>query len=136
MPRLFSTLLLALTLYICGLAAPALARDLGQWQHADPRISAWFKSLMQPDNPSMSCCGKVDAYWADGVEVTKDGQVIAIVTDERDDAPLGRRHVPPGTRVVVPPHKLKWDRGNPTGHVVIFLDGNNDVLCYVMNGGV
>ena len=113
----------------------AQARDLGQWERNDPRISAWFKSLMQPDNPHMSCCGEADAYWADGVEV-KDGQIIAIITDNRPDEPLGRAHVPVGTRIVVPPHKLKWDRGNPTGHTVIFLSRDRSVYCYVQNGGV
>lgn len=114
---------------------PSLARDLGQWENQDPRISSWFKSLRQPDNPRMSCCGKADAYWADGVEV-KDGKIIAIVTDDRDDIPLGRHHVPIGTRIVVPQHKLKWDNGNPTGHTVIFLDATNDVLCYVQGTGI
>jgi hypothetical protein len=58
------------------------------------------------------------------------------LTDTRDDVPLGRTHIPPGTRIQVPPHKMKWDRGNPTGHVVIFLGPSLDVYCFVMNGGV
>lgn len=66
----------------------------------DPVISSWFKSLMQPDHPNYSCCGEADAYWADGVEV-KDGQTITIITDTRPDEPLGRPHVPVGTRIVV-----------------------------------
>lgn len=106
-----------------------------QAQDYDPALRDWYRSLMQPDNPMMSCCGESDAYWADGVEV-KDGQVIATITDDRPDAPLNRMHVPPGTKVIVPPHKLKFDRGNPTGHIVIFLDRQMKVLCYVQNGGV
>lgn len=111
------------------------ARDIGQWEDTDPAISEWFRGLRQPDNPDISCCGKADAYWADKVEVKGD-QVYAIITDERDDAPLGRRHVPVGTKVLVPASKIKWDRGNPTGHTVIFLAYNGDVYCYVQNGGV
>jgi hypothetical protein len=116
-------------------AVQAKARDVGQWEGSDVITRSWFKSLMQPDNPNMSCCGEADAYWADKVEV-KDGKVFAIITDTRDDVPLGRAHVPPGTRIEVPPHKMKWDRGNPTGHVVIFLGPSLDVYCFVMNGGV
>ena len=115
---------------------PAFARDNGQWENVDPVISGWIRGLMQPDNPLISCCGQADAYWADGVEI-KEGQVIAIVTDTRPDIPLGRPHIPVGTRIVVPPHKLKWDRGNPTGHTIIFLSyPARDVLCYVTGTGI
>lgn len=114
---------------------PAKARDVGQWEASDPFTRSWYKSLMQPDNPHMSCCGESDAYWADKVEVI-DGKVFATITDTRDDKSLGRANVAPGTRVEVPPHKMKWDRGNPTGHVVIFLGPSLSVYCFVMNGGV
>ncbi len=125
---------------ICAVAMllmllPAFARDYGQWESSDAAISLWFRGLKQPDNPQMSCCGEADAYWADGVEV-KDGQVIAIITDTRPDGPLRRPHVPVGTRVIIPPHKMKWDRGNPTGHIVIFLNYNGEVYCYVTGTGV
>jgi hypothetical protein len=113
----------------------AFARDNGQWENTDPVINWWFRELMQPDDPSISCCGEADAYWADGMEIM-DGQVIAIITDTRPDGPLGRPHVPVGTRIIVPPHKLKWDRGNPTGHIVIFLSINRDVYCYVTGTGI
>ncbi len=125
---------------ICAMAMvfmllPAIARDNGQWENSDPMISEWFRSLKQPDRPTVSCCGEADAYWADGLEV-KDGQVIAIITDTRPDEPLGRPHVPVGTRVVVPPHKMKWDRGNPTDHIVIFLSYSGEVYCYVTGTGI
>lgn len=128
------------TLIICAVALlfmqlPAFARDNGQWENTDPVISWWFRELMQPDDPSISCCGEADAYWADGVEIM-DGQVIAIITDTRPDGPLRRPHVPVGTRIIVPPHKLKWDRGNPTGHIVIFLSAKRDVYCYVTGTGI
>lgn len=121
---------------ICALSStPIIARDLGQWENADPAIAAWYSSLRQPDNPTISCCGQADAYWADKVEIDGD-KVFAIITDDRPDEPLGRPHVPIGTRIEVPRHKLKFDAGNPTGHVVIFLSRNLDVYCYVQNGGV
>ena len=40
----------------------APARDLGQWDGVDPLHRQWFKELMQPDNPNLSCCGLADAY--------------------------------------------------------------------------
>jgi hypothetical protein len=72
----------------------ALARDLGQWDDVDPLVRKWFRELKQPDNPSLSCCGETDAYWADDYEVNGD-QYVAIITDTRDDK--------------------KWGSGNPTG---------------------
>jgi hypothetical protein len=93
------------------------------------------RSQMQPDNPVASCCGESDAYWADEVRV-RDGKVYAVITDDRPDAPLGRPHVPVGTEVEIPDHKLKFDRGNPTGHGVVFLSGTRHVWCYVQPGGV
>lgn len=132
---LFVTLALIAAGWLLASMMPALARDVGQWEKSDPVTRSWYKGLMQPDNPHVSCCGVADAYWSDKVEVI-DGKVFATITDTRDDKPLGRPHVPPGTRIEVPPHKLKWDRGNPTGHVVVFLGAGLTVLCFVMNGGV
>lgn len=106
-----------------------------EFEGRDPALSRWFETLMQPDNPHASCCGYADAYWADDVRV-ENGQVIAIITDTRPDGPLGRRHIPPGTRFVVPNHKLKFDRGNPTGHTVIFVNASDQVLCFVQNTGI
>jgi hypothetical protein len=40
---------------------PAKARDVGQWEGSDVITRSWYKSLMQPDNPNMSCCGEADA---------------------------------------------------------------------------
>lgn len=127
--------LLAALACVCVVAF-AHARDLGQWDNADPSIAAWYSSLRQPDNPSISCCGESDAYWADQAKTGPNGETIAIITDDRPDEPLRRPHVPIGTEIVVPAHKLKWDRGNPTGHVVIFLSRNLDVLCYVQGTGI
>lgn len=125
---------LALVVVLCGVTNAA-ARDNGQWEATDSDIRAWYRELMQPDNPRVSCCGQSDAYYADGFEINGD-KYIAIITDERDDAPLGRPHIPPGTKIVVPNAKLKYDRGNPTGHGVIFVNTGLDVLCYIVPGGV
>lgn len=121
---------------ICALCflfilSPALARDFGQWQHQDPDRSAWFKRQMQPDNPGVPCCGVADAYEAD--EFVMDGdQYFAVITDTRDDAPLMRPHIPPGTRIYIPPHKMKRNNHdpNPTGHGIVFIGASGIVFCY------
>jgi hypothetical protein len=117
-------------------AAPA--RDLGQWSETDQVVRHWYQTLMQPDNPAVSCCGEADAYWADSFEVDGD-KYVAIITDPRPDEPLRRKHIDIGTKIVVPNHKLKYDQSNPTGHGIIFLahSGSGDyVYCYVAPGGV
>ena len=47
------------------------------------------------------------------------------------DEPLGLAHIDNGTEVEIPNHKLKWDRSNPTGHGIVFLNRNGHVFCYV-----
>ena len=117
------------------LSLPAPARDLGQWENSDPAVGAWFRTLMRPDMPMSSCCGEADGYWADETHV-RDGKVFATITDDRDDGPLKRPHVPVGTEIEVPPSKMKWDRGNPTGHSIIFLSsGGQFVFCFVQGSG-
>src|ERR1700756_1029674 len=49
---------------------PAIARDLGQWDNQPIAVRQWFQSLMQPDNPYVSCCGEADAFEADTFEVS------------------------------------------------------------------
>jgi hypothetical protein len=124
-----------LTLLLVCTSMRLSARDLGQWASVDATVLQWYKSLMQPDNPTISCCGAADAYYADVFEANGD-RYVAIITDTRDDAPLGRHHVEPGTRIVVPNSKLKVDSGNPTGHGVIFLSSSDTVFCYVAPGGI
>jgi hypothetical protein len=120
----------ALALSICK----APARDLGQWDGVDPLNRQWFNGLMRPDYPNLTCCGVADAYWADSYEVKGD-QYVAIITDTRDDIPLGRPHIENGKRVAVPNTKIKSDRGNPTGHGIIFIGAGGEVYCYLPPGG-
>jgi hypothetical protein len=128
-------LLVVALMFFMAVSSPVLARDLGQWASVDPSVLKWYGSLMQPDNPTLSCCGRADAYYADVFE--SDGnRYVAIITDTRDDEPLRRHHVEPGTRILVPNAKLKVDSGNPTGHGVIFLSSSDTVFCYVPPGGI
>ena len=111
------------------------ARDLGQWSEETPQLREWYKGLMQPDNPSVSCCGEADAYFCDDFRY-ENGKVLCTISDERDDVPRKRAHIEVGTIIEIPEHKLKWDRGNPTGHGVVFLSRSLYVFCYVQPGGV
>ncbi|OYX79543.1 MAG: hypothetical protein B7Y77_01730 [Bradyrhizobium sp. 35-63-5] len=113
----------------------AHARDAGQWEGSNHEIRQWFESLMQPDQPTISCCGEADAYWADKIQVEGE-KVFAIITDDRPDGPLRRPHIPVGTKIEVPPWKLKFDRGNPSGHAVIFLSTTRQVYCFVQSSGI
>jgi hypothetical protein len=92
---------------------PAAARDNGQWGDQSVNIRQWLQSLMQPDNPYLSCCGEADAFEADTFEVAGD-HYVAIMTD-------GKGVISPGTRIPVPNAKMKWDAGNPTGHGIVFI---------------
>ncbi len=105
----------------------------------DQSHDAWYKSLKQPDSP-LSCCGKADAYWCDDY-YARDGRAYCKITDDQDDAPLMRPHVPIGTEIEIPQHKLKWEQGgepigNPTGHAIVFLSMHRDVYCYVQATGI
>jgi len=94
----------------------------------EPSHDEWYMSLKQPDNPTMSCCGVADAYWCDDISV-KDGKTFCAITDDRSIA--GRPPLPMGLKVEIPERKLKWDRGNPTGHHVVFLSSGGAVYCFV-----
>ena len=132
--KIIATVGIAVAFLILG-AVFSFARDNGQWENSDPVVRHWYKSLMQPDNPSISCCGESDAYWCDDY-YARDGKAYCKITDDRDDAPLGRPHIPVGTEIEIPPNKLKWDRSNPTGHAIIFVSRSLYVHCFVQNGGV
>ena len=111
-----------------SMIASALARDNGQWADSPAAVRQWFQSLMQPDNPYLSCCGEADAFEADTFEVEGD-HYIAVITD-------GKGVIPPGTRIPIPNAKMKWDAGNPTGHGIVFIGAQGQVYCYVAPGGV
>jgi len=124
--------MMALTgLFLC---LPAQARDNGQWEDQDPALREWYRSLKQPDVPSVSCCGEADSYFCD--ETFEKGHAVCVIADDRDDEKLKRPHVENGTRIPIPDHKLKWDQGNPTGRGVVFLSSAGYVWCYVRPGGV
>jgi hypothetical protein len=112
---------IVVALFTVAFVSIASAMDNGQWENSDPTVREWYRSLMQPDVPQASCCGEADAYWADEIHV-RDGKTYATITDDRDDAPLGRAHIDIGTVIEIPANKLKWDKSNPTGHGVVLVN--------------
>jgi hypothetical protein len=134
MLRIVDMMLGALAALLFLLMQPVHARDLGQWDNADPVVVEWYQALMQPDNPGVSCCGEADAYWCDDVHV-RDGATYCTITDDRPDEPRRRPHRDVGEEILIPNHKLKWDRGNPTGHAIVFLSRGDYVYCFVQGSG-
>ena len=128
MLRAWRLMLYSLIVFVAALIAfAAFAHD-----HDHPELDKWYAGLMQPDNPQTSCCGKADAYWCDDY-FAKDGKAFCKITDDR--VVEGRPPVPVGTVIEIPPWKLKWDRGNPTGHAVVFLSSGGHVFCFVQASG-
>lgn len=124
--------ILPIVLLLC--ATFAQARDNGQWENSTPEVREWFRTLMRPDLPWASCCGEADAYYCDDIHV-RDGKTYCTITDDRDDLPLRRPHIDVGTEIFIPPEKLKWDKGNPTGHAIVFLSNNLYTFCFVQGVG-
>jgi hypothetical protein len=63
----------------------------------------------------------------DSFEVESD-HYVAVITD-------GKGVIPNRTRSSAPNAKVKWDRGNPTGHGIIFIGTGGQIYCYVTPGG-
>lgn len=103
----------------------------------DPVVTQWMETLMQPDAPNVRCCGEGDAYWCD--DYGFDGKdAYCKITDDRHIH--GRPNIPVGTKIIIPQHKLKHDKGNPTGHNIVFAapyyqNSGYLVFCFVQGGG-
>jgi hypothetical protein len=119
--------IVVLAFIMLALGAPVAARDNGQWANSPANIREWFQNLRQPDHPRVSCCGEADAFEADTFEVEGD-HYVAIITD-------GKGVIANGTRIAVPNSKIKFDKGNPTGHGIIFIGDRGQLYCYVTPGG-
>lgn len=113
----------------------AHAHDSGQWEDNSPAIREWYQGLLQPDVPNASCCGEADAYWCDTINV-RGTRTFCTITDDRPDEPRRRPHVDIGTEIEIPNNKLKYDRGNPTGHAIVFISRQRYVYCFVQSSGI
>lgn len=107
-----------LTVLVCA----ALAHD-----PAHHELDGWYATRKQPDT-GISCCGPSDAYFCD--EGARGQQVVCIINDDRDDKELHRIHIPNGTVIEIPQHKINKDP-NPTGRAVVWLSSAGFVWCFV-----
>ena len=110
-------------------------------KYASPSEKAWANALKQPGNPTASCCGPANAYYADKVEPcthkdflkNEDCALVAIITDTRpnEDFIPYRYPIKVGTRVIIPKDKIRrHPSANPTDHNVVFLDEDRWVYCW------
>lgn len=123
--------IVALLIFSLLVSFAANARENDEWEKKNSAvINEWFRTLMQPDQKMVSCCGEADAYyadiytsgcWTDPSFGTQECGYIAEITDDR--VITNRPAIANGTRIAVPNQKIKFDGvpPNPTGHGVIFL---------------
>lgn len=133
--RIVIASIIGVLLLVTVLVKAVQAHDKGQFRGTSPEIKEWYMTLMQPDAPRVSCCGESDAYYCDNWYI-RAGKTYCKITDTREDGPLGRPHIPVGTEIWIPDHKLKWDRQNPTGHSVVFVNTMLHVFCFVQGTGI
>ena len=112
----------AAALVAAFLLAPALARDLGQYEHVSPTIRSWFKSLRNPHN-GVWCCDESDCKR----------------TEQRIAGDHYEALAPDGQWLPIPADKIVHTDGNPTGEPVLCamkIDGTWRIYCFVPGGGV
>src|ERR1041384_7323246 len=99
---------------------------------SNTKYAQWFNSLMKPDFPLSSCCGVADQYYVREYQPSKQAGIAftAIVINQDGQSEFA---------IDVPKEKVIWDRVNPTGRGVIFID-NGDwvsrVVCFVPSVGM
>jgi hypothetical protein len=125
-----AVLFVSVMLIVVALVGKALAHD-----HEHPEFDHWYETLMMPDRPDVRCCGKNDEYRCEAF--VRDGDTWCRVIDDRVNP--YRPPVAVGTEIFIPPHKYKFDQGNPTGHTVVFGRPQGDdfyVYCFVQGTGI
>lgn len=104
------------------------------------RCRNWIANVQRPDQ-SGSCCGEGDAFIADRFRQDGD-KYYAIITqeypggtyDDGDGGTISSLGVPIGTEILIPKEKINRafsEGGNPSGHGIVFLYSNGEVLCYL-----
>jgi hypothetical protein len=112
-------------------------------KYSSPSLTEYYKSLMQPDQPNVSCCGAGDAYFANKLDscLPSDGldcSIVAIITDTRDDSTYDRQHIDVGTRIPIPKNKIRLHPiPNPTDNNIVFVSPyNHYVYCWEPTSGI
>jgi hypothetical protein len=103
------------------------------WAHdSGIAFGDWMKSLVQPLYPASSCCGPADQFYVREYQPSeKEGiAFVAIVAGD---------HGKPDFSVEIPRETVIWDRVNPTGRGVVFIEEHYwgpSVVCFVPGIGL
>lgn len=103
------------------------------WGHdINAPYAQWINSLMKPDFPSSSCCGLADQYYVkEYLPSQRKGIAFTAIVSAHDGSS--------NFNVDVPNEKVIWDRPNPTGQAIIFIQNNDatsTVVCFVPSLGL
>ncbi len=100
-------------------------------------LSDWFENLNRFEHSigmMVSCCEEYDAVYADQWRVDELGQLFATVTGA---GPRNHWWAPIGREYYISDYKIVWNRGNPTGHSILFVSPLTlQSLCFVFAEGV
>lgn len=110
--------------------------NAAEWS-LDPTVQRWWN-----ESVVRACCSLADGFEADEYESTEGG-VWATITDDGspvcweddDGTQLCRRALPEQKKFFVPQEKIRYDPKNPTGHGILFLLTNDQVMCYFLPSG-
>lgn len=118
-------------LFLLALIAPtiALARPGPQWADEPQEIRQWFQSVMEPDNPTQSCCGEADAYEVEMVGNDPDGSIEVRTLAGPYEYFVGKLYS-------VPREKMQTRYGNPLDKSILFLSNIGKPLCLIPKSGV
>lgn len=102
-----------------------LSTAIAQSHHHPPQDAgihdAFYSNWMRPDQPSVSCCNKIDCYPTEARY--RDGKWFA---RRRED----------GKWLFVPPAKIEQNRDSPDGRNHLCASAWNDTpICFVSGGG-
>jgi len=119
--------------HMLGYAAPlSVVCGLSVWGHdSNTPYAQWISSLRKPDFPLSTCCGIADQYYVKEYQPSRrDGIAFTAIVTTHD----GRTDF----SIDVPEEKVIWNRFNPTGRAVIFIEDNDwvsKVVCFVPSIG-
>lgn len=119
---------LAVAVLALGACGGVHARDDGQWENQSAEIRAWFGSVMQPENPAVSCCGTADAFDVELTGDNPDGSIAVRVLN-------GKGMLPDGTEIDVPRSKIQSRYGNPLDKYILFIGAGGRLYCLIPKVG-
>lgn len=81
----------------------------------------------------VNCCAEYDAVWADWIG-THEGKYMVRVTG---GGPRNHAWAPIGRTYLIDQSFVVWNRGNPLGRPIVFLNPTSlEPICFVPAGGV